>query len=181
MSGPLDSLVAIHRALKELAIGHALIGGWAAVAWGVVRATKDIDFLAAIPQAKRDAVSQGLSALGYQPEWRRGGLDDPIGLLLRLASDAPEGYGVDLIVASRPFEEAALSRSRVIQLDGRDLPVLAPEDLIALKLRAGGGVDFQDVQSILNVQGDRLDIELLESSCSILRVSSLLKKIRASR
>lgn len=43
--GPLDDLRLAHKILTRLKISHALIGGWAVVAWGVARTTMDLDML----------------------------------------------------------------------------------------------------------------------------------------
>ena len=44
---PLRLLQASHETLEALGIAHGLIGGWAVIAWGHVRATRDLDWLAA--------------------------------------------------------------------------------------------------------------------------------------
>jgi hypothetical protein len=90
----LDDLRLTHKILQRLKIPHALIGGWATVAWGAVRAT-----------------------------------------------------------------------------------YVCREDLIAMKLAAGGGLDFHDVQAILSIHGKTMDRQLLENSCRRLRVDRILKKI----
>ncbi len=46
---PLERLRASHESLEALGIPHGLIGGWAVIAWGRVRATRDLDWLAIIP------------------------------------------------------------------------------------------------------------------------------------
>jgi hypothetical protein len=138
----------LHALLRGLDIPHALIGGWAAVSWGVVRTTRDIDLLADIGKAIRPKLETTLEAAGFRYEWRKGGQDDPIPELLRL------------LHAAKPAELG--------------LPV---DVLIAMKLSAGGALDIQDARTLLKVHMGRLDEKLLRSSCVLLRVSRLLDQL----
>lgn len=54
---------------------------------------------------------------------------------------------------------------------------LAPEDLVAMKLQAGGGQDYVDARSLLALPGG-LDEDLLESACRERRVLDRLALIR---
>jgi len=89
------------RAL-HIPIPLALIGGLAVSAWGVVRATQDIDLLAdSTPSPLRDrALRDNLQKFFVEgdcsAEWRVGEADDPIPLLLRLA-----GCGKTIFHASK--------------------------------------------------------------------------------
>lgn len=65
-----DALASLAAILKERGVPYALMGGLAVAAWGVPRATEDIDLLAdASPSPELDAA---LGARGFQVEWRRG-------------------------------------------------------------------------------------------------------------
>ncbi|MBI4677085.1 MAG: hypothetical protein HY748_05830 [Elusimicrobia bacterium] len=88
--------------MQSLGIRHALVGGWAAVAWGVVRTTRDIDLLADIPATARRAAAADLQKAGFGSEWRGlGDLSDPIPLLLRLTPQAAGAPSVDIIEDAR--------------------------------------------------------------------------------
>ena len=52
---PIQSFRRLHAIFEAHSVPHALIGGWAAVAWGVVRATRDVDLLADIGRDLQDA------------------------------------------------------------------------------------------------------------------------------
>ena len=165
--------------LKRLGVPHALIGGWAAVAWGVVRATKDLDMLVLVDKAGKSLLGQSFEKLGYRLEWRRGGFDDPIPELLRLNPREPgQRPEIDILFASKSFDLEALNRTVSVNLSGWIMPVLRPEDLIAMKLSAGGPVDFEDAKQLLRVQASRLDQKLLESCCKQLRVHHALQRIK---
>lgn len=169
----------IHDRLAVLDIQHAFIGGWAAVAWGVVRATRDIDLIADIPATARGGVTRNLEEAGYAPEWRGAGdLSDPIPLLLRLTPKSAGEPGVDIVVAMRGADRAALRRAVDIDLGSWRAPVLRPEDLVAMKLAAGGAIDIEDARGILGVQAGKLDEALLSEACRNRKVLPILKKLR---
>lgn len=178
---PLQDLKQTHKTLKDLGIPHALTGGWAVIAWGGVRTTSDLDILVLIGHPSRPLINKAFQELGYQLEWRKGGSDDPIPEILRLTPrndvDRPE---IDFLLALKGFDLDALDRAVPVSLGGWIMPVLRPEDLIAMKLSAGGGVDFQDVKSLLAIHAKTLDQALLENSCRRLKVSNLLRNIRGA-
>jgi len=182
VESPIQAFRRLHTIFKSLKIPHALIGGWAAVAWGVVRATRDIDLLADIAKAIRPPLEKALQEADFESEWRKGGLDDPIPELLRLSHTGPWndiGTPIDVIIASRRFEREALERAAAVNFAGWKAPVLVPEDIIAMKLSAGGPLDIQDAKMLLEIHKGRLDENLLCDSCALLRVTRLLRQFRS--
>jgi predicted nucleotidyltransferase len=130
--GPFEeALAGLASIFEERGIPYALIGGLAAAVWGAPRATEDIDVLADVtPSPELDAAFR---ASGFEAEWRRGTVDDPVPLLLRLRSAT--GPDVEVLCATRPWEREMLARSARVRIpEGRETRVIAIEDLIVLKL-----------------------------------------------
>ncbi|MBI2369488.1 MAG: nucleotidyl transferase AbiEii/AbiGii toxin family protein [Deltaproteobacteria bacterium] len=159
---------------QERNVPYALIGGLAVAAWGAPRATEDIDLLADVgPSSELDSA---LRAAGFEPEWRRGDPDDPIPLLLRLRSAS--GPEIDVVCATRAWEREMLNRSVRLRIpEGPETSVIAVEDLIVLKLMAGGPSDLADVADLLERVGPLPD---LERQAAARGVSDLLRRVRAS-
>lgn len=176
-SDPLERLLQSHKTLSDLGIPHGLIGGWAVIAWGRVRATKDLDWLALIPPSKRKETMAALSSFGT-PEWRPPGEDDPVAGLIRVAPGREADAVIDVVLASGIADRTALARCIPVELGGGSLPAVRREDIIAMKLQAGGGVDLEDARSLLRLHGDRLDEEILSEACRARRVGALLERIR---
>ena len=177
--GPLDDLQLTTQLLDELKIAHALIGGWAAVAWGVVRATQDLDFLVLADAKDKVVLSEEFRKREYKVEHRKGDSDDPVPEIFRLTP--PKGGErpvIDILPASRSFEADAVQRAVRLKLGEWDLPVVQREDLIAMKLAAGGGIDFEDARQLLEIHAGRIDEELLLMSCSKLKVQKQLALVR---
>jgi len=160
MSQPLSLeqiLLKVCDLLDRLRIRGALIGGLAVATWGSPRTTEDIDLLAEMtPSAEIDAAFR---TEGWHPSWHHGGSEDPIPLLLRLKG----GHGgpeIEVICATRSWERAMLDRSiRVVLSGGFSVPVVAPADLIVLKLLAGGPQDLIDVADLLRRCGDMPELD----------------------
>lgn len=169
-----NTIAHLSSVLEERQVSYALIGGLAVAVWGVPRATEDIDLLADLrPSRELDAA---LRAAGFKVEWRRGDSADPIPLFLRLSSTT--GPDVDIVCATRSWEREMLRRAIGIRLPtGLEAPVMAVEDLIVLKLIAGGPGDLIDVAELL--QRTSLTAEL-EDRAAARGVAELLSQVMAS-
>lgn len=111
-------------------------------------------------------------------EWRSPGEDDPIAGLIRVVPADEEDPVLDIILASGPADREALTRCIDVDLGGASLPAVRPEDIIAMKLQAGGGLDYDDARELLKIQAGRLDEAILEEACRARRVSVRLALVR---
>lgn len=175
--GPLERLRASHETLEKLEIPHGLIGGWAVIAWGRVRATRDLDWLAVIPDSRRKEVLTALAPFGAA-EWRAAGEDDPIAGLIRVVPADEEEAVLDILLAAKSADRKALSRCIQVELGKGSLPAVRPEDIIAMKLQAGGGLDYDDARELLRIQAGRLDETMLKEACRERRALDRLALIR---
>jgi hypothetical protein len=117
-----------------------LIGGLAVAAWGYVRATADVDFVA------RDlrAAHERLHADGLAVEWGRGAFS-----LLRGKID---DVVFDVLPALVPIQ---WEKARTVSFGpGRRLRVVDLEGLIRLKLKAAGPQDLMDVAALVSRHSD---------------------------
>ena len=156
MSGDLiASLLAIHQLFEVERVPHALCGGLAANLYrDEVRATSDVDLAIILESAKLAMVVEALAEQGWrsEPYWKHGNQ-------LRLSRD---GFArVDCIIAGTDLERSAIMRAAIAGIDGNEVPVLTPEDLITLKLIAGRARDIEAVAAILVARGDTLDVDYI--------------------
>lgn len=148
--------------------GFALIGGLAVSAWSPPRATMDVDLLVLANTEKLNDLVKSLCDAGIRAELRRGGWDDPVPFLIR-------GDFLDIVVATKKYEAEAVAESIAVNVGGREIPVVSPEYLIILKLKAGGPQDLADVRALL--ASNLVDKLLLSDLAKRYRVNTLLKKI----
>ncbi|HET9226356.1 MAG TPA: hypothetical protein VFR31_06795 [Thermoanaerobaculia bacterium] len=129
--------------LEAAEIRHALIGALALSAYGVNRASLDLDLFATDPACLQPDLWADLENRGISVEIRKGDLTDPLAGVVRFR--APGEMPVDVVVGKFPWQTRLLARAESI---GGSLVVRAA-DLVLLKLYAGGPQDAWDVQQLL--------------------------------
>lgn len=173
----------------QIRIRFALIGGLAVAAWGVVRATQDIDLLAdsnPSPLKNTDLqrrLERFLERRSCRAEWRVGGIDDPIPLLLRVEMPRPgRGIKADILWAHKRWQRETLARTIRLSVLRMEVVILHPEDLILLKLGAGGPQDLLDVEGLLSNRPSELNLTRLRKKATQLHLGTGLERcLRRSR
>ncbi len=126
---------------------YALVGGFAVAAWGVPRATQDLDFALVLGEADPADVSRQLEAV-FHP----GGPDDPLrGVFRARVSVADQEVPVQLIILPGAWTSIIVDGIVPLTVFGSTVPVVSWKALILLKLYAGGPQDLLDAQKILAV------------------------------
>ena len=173
-------LNAASHALR-IPIRFALIGGLGVSAWGSVRATQDIDLLADSDPSPltnvgfRDRLGRYLEEKGCAVEWRVSDAEDPIPLLLRLELfHSSGGMPVDILWAHKRWQREALVRSIPLKVSRLKVFVVHPEDLILMKLEAGGPQDLLDVETLLSNPPPELNLRSLQPKAATLRLTGVL-------
>jgi len=132
-----DTLNKAHQALFNINIDHAIIGGFALAAHGVVRATQDIDLL--IDGSKRADAAKALLAAGFTS--------------IHETSEVSHFGGagqLDVLWANRLPTQQMLQSAKIVL--NFPVPVVNAEDLIGLKIQAYKNDpkrEFQDKADIL--------------------------------
>jgi hypothetical protein len=139
----------LHQAQKErLLHSYALIGGFAVSAWGVARATQDIDLAVALGTSDPQALATHLGAA-----YESGGIDDPLRGVFRLSLNCEgQEVPVQLIVLPSKMAAIAFNGVEVLTVLGYSVPVVNWQALVLLKLYAGGPLDLQDARNIVVVR-----------------------------
>jgi hypothetical protein len=181
LKSALRNLIADLADLQEEDPGlhYALIGGLAVGAWGHPRATKDIDLLAVTP-AGPAALKTALEKAGYAVDIMRNP-DDPLPLLLRIAIPRKKGglAEADMLIATRRSERLIVEEARLISFEGLSLPICRPEDLVAMKLAAGGPYDLLDAREVFKVNRSAMDEDYLLRRAKDLKVLKELEDLLA--
>jgi predicted nucleotidyltransferase len=154
-----EALRQVSQVLDELEIRYMVIGGIANLVWGEPRATQDIDVTVSVPDERLDEVVAALSQrVTPIPA-------DPLDFLRRtrvLPVTTSSGIGVDFIRTGIPYEEEAIRRATVQDLDGVRVRVAAAEDLILHKLASERPRDREDVAGVIRRQRANLDRAYLD-------------------
>ncbi|MCC7201260.1 MAG: hypothetical protein IT393_01150 [Nitrospirae bacterium] len=151
---------------------YALIGGLAVGGWVTPRATRDIDILADLSVTTRAAIEDLLKKLliaGFKGSLETGALEDEIKFCIKVLSG--ENVPVDIIFASRKWEAEIVEEGMVVEvLKGLSIPLVRPEGLIVLKLKAGSFQDVADASKLL-----------VEAEYDLQRLRKLAKRARADK
>jgi hypothetical protein len=150
----LRDLIAV---LDRLSIDYAIMGGIAVRAYGLPRATFDVDVTISIDRTRLPTFYEAIEEAGYTvPEtYLNGWVDQVAGMPLVKFRLYLEGRGidVDVFLAESEYQKNLLERRRRHVAEKTDLWLISPEDLILLKLIAGRPRDIADVQDVLLAQG----------------------------
>jgi len=163
-------------------IRFALIGGLAVSTWGAIRSTRDIDLLADSNPSPigdrrlRDELEKFLEKKRCTVEWRVGDFDDPIPLMLRVSlGTKSREVAADVLWAHERWQREALQRRLEVKAGKLRVFVLHPEDLILMKLDAGGPQDLLDVQALLSSRPPEVIFARLKRNAARMRLRKLLE------
>jgi predicted nucleotidyltransferase len=155
----------VGRVLESEGIRWATIGALAVAYHGWIRASMDADALITFKGSASDLdrISEKLREQGWKVDSRVGDEDDPLGFVIRIADDLENQ--VDLIGGIRKLDLGFFERRVQADFDGMVLEVASSEDLIALKIFAGGPKDLEDASGVIEVMGANMDRALLLKLC----------------
>jgi predicted nucleotidyltransferase len=145
--------------LHQADVRGAIIGGVAASIWGRPRTMRDVDLTVILEEEKWPALFEaGLNA-GFEPR-----LPDALEFATQsrvlLMRHTVSGLDVDLTFGLLAFEVKMLERAVLLQLNGENILLCSPEDLIVMKLLAGRARDIADIESVLEAQSN-LDLSYI--------------------
>jgi hypothetical protein len=142
-------VLAIHQALDEAGVAHAVGGAIALGYYAIPRATVDIDINVFIEASQAATVLDLLARLGVSVEG---------GLAAVARSDqcrvSWDHTPVDLFFSDMPFHDAMAAASRQVPFAGGTLPILAAEHLIVCKALFDRQKDWPDILNVLVTHTD---------------------------
>jgi hypothetical protein len=158
-------LASLGKVLDGSGAKWAVIGAMAVAYHGWVRASLDADAMLSLRGSALDIerLADRIRSMGLQPEIRMGEPGDPLGFVLRVQDG--DGNQADLIGGIRKLDPGFWDRVIRQEWRGALFSFASAEDLIALKLFAGGPKDLEDAEGVIRVQAGRLDSALLRKLC----------------
>lgn len=157
VSVPEGAVLLLAEVMERVGISYAVMGGLALNAWGVPRATYDLDATLAVEPtvaARALAAIQG-NDVDVDESFLKGYVDELAGMKKAAVKLRSGGawFTVDLFFATTPFLQSTMQRRVALQVRNRVIWIITAADLILFKLIAGRRKDWVDIDSILAVQG----------------------------
>ena len=147
----IDDLVRICRALNDAGARYLLIGGFAVIAHGGARTTKDIDLLVDASPENVARVKEGLRILEDRAVDEVADTDIARYAVVRVADEIV----IDLmaLACGIDYSEAAKDSER-LTVDGVSIPLASPETLIRTKntVRPSDAVDRRYLEELLRAK-----------------------------
>jgi len=181
----LAALEPVVDVLERLGVRYQIGGSVASSAYGMARATMDVDLVADLGEHDVDALVQALGSDYFvaadsarEAVKRRSSFN--------LIHQATMLKVVVFVSENRPYDTVALSRGRsetlVDEPGARAFRIASPEDVVLAKLswyRLGGEVSevqWADVVGVLRVQREALDFAYLKEWAGQLEIDDLLAR-----
>ena len=129
---------------------YAAIGAFGLHAYGLARATLDLDF--ATEAAAQTALIEFLESLGYETLYRSAGYSNHLHALTDLGR-------IDFVYVGADTGRLLFSGGAALELGGRQIPVPRPEHLAAMKVHAMKNdptrtlQEMADIRFLLNLPG----------------------------
>ena len=184
----LATITPIVDILATLGVRYHIGGSLASSAYGIPRATADVDLVAELRVDQIDAFVERLQSEYYvDPDRARESVLQQTSFnLIHLETMLK----VDIFVPEAlAFAQQEMNRARQQPLDNAETARLfflkSPEDLVLRKLiwyRTGGEISerqWSDIIGVLKVQAERLDFEYLATWAAILGLTDLLERVIA--
>jgi Nucleotidyl transferase AbiEii toxin, Type IV TA system len=152
-----DKVIAIHEALREAKIAHALGGALALAYYAEPRTTVDIDINVFVPVERWPTVVDALTAIGVDTA-------DLDSFALERDEQCRLWWGrnpVDVFFSYAPIHEEMRKESRRVPFAGTTVPILSPEHLAVCKAMFNRPKDWIDIGQML-VATDGIDFAKIE-------------------
>jgi len=180
----LDVMLLVAAVLEKLDIPYCVGGSYASSVHGISRSTRDVDLVAAInPNQVQSLVAE------LQPEFYADEQAIATAVKLKRSFNAlhfDSMFKVDVFVSKGTgFDAKQIERRQmknVMRRSHRTVYVASPEDIIIAKLdwyRRGNEISdlqWRDVLNVLDVQGDKLDLDYMRHWAQELGVADLLEQ-----
>ncbi len=142
--------------LERQGYRYAVIGGIANQRWGRARFTYNVDIKVLVPDTDYPAARAAIRSAF--PERARPHVPaNPL-----IVDTKVTGVSVDFLLAVPGYEENIVTRAVRGNLDGLEVWICSPEDLVIQKAVAGRVQDWQDIEGILIEQHGRLNLAYVE-------------------
>lgn len=182
IENPEKLLIVVAKVLDDVGIEYYVTGGFAVSIWGRPRATFDIDIVVALAEPKVKALGEALHRISQAGYFDEDVAREAIAHRGEFNFIEPDsGLKVDFwITKKNESARIRFKRRQPEMIGGRKVYVISAEDLILSKLewykKCESTRHLEDIESVLNISGEKLDWKYLRQWAAKLEVLPLLEK-----
>ena len=150
---------AAEAVLRSNRVEHVYVGGLSVMAFGVPRATVDVDVFANCALGSVGAIASGFRKRAFlvaADDLRDALLDRRSQMMI---DDTRSLHHIDLVPTVDPAKKHALKARADVRLLGMTLPIARPEHTVVMKLKFGSDRDLEDGVGMLVRQQGKLHLE----------------------
>jgi predicted nucleotidyltransferase len=141
-------LTTIARQFEQYDIPYIIVGGQAVLLYGEPRLTKDIDITIGLNIDSVDKIVKIMEDISLKP------IPNDFHQFVKQTMVLPmleqgSGIRVDVIFSFSQFEQDAVKRANIVEIDNTRLCYTSLEDLIIFKIFSGRPRDIEDARKIL--------------------------------
>jgi predicted nucleotidyltransferase len=150
--------------LEREKIQYAIIGGLAVMIYGEPRFTKDVDINIILEKGKIKDFIKKLQAKGFSPSlYNAVQIAETSGYLQVSYNTGKNLTSFDIIIAENPIEFSAIERAKIKKIDGMNIKMITPEDLIIQKITSEREKDKNDLIGIIARQEGKMDLDYIRN------------------
>lgn len=147
--GIIDVLKRSASALKDNGVPYCLAGGLAVSMLSRPRATEDVDLIVLVAEQERPFLESLIKRTFNVFQVRDIMRFSTVSIWRFIINDtAAEFVVLDLILAERAEYLKAIQNALILDIDGVNVQVIAPDDLIEVKKLSGRPIDLMDIQAL---------------------------------
>lgn len=169
MSNSRDAIEVLHAlapVMTRRKLPWFLFGAQAAIIWGSRRLSNDVDVTVTIDRKTLRDFIAAMQKQGFEPEFRDDDFIDRARVIPFV--HRPTRMPLDVVLAGPGLEDEFLKRAISVDVDGRKIPVVSPEDLIISKVLAGRAKDVEDIKHVIARQHKTLDVHRIRTMLELL-------------
>jgi hypothetical protein len=172
-----EATFAVIDALDRHQIQYVLVGGQAAIYYGIGRSTYDADLAVVLGRANLASIIAELGPdLRLDPQRRFEIFTNKECYEIDVVGTV---FKIELFVhANDPFDEQVFNRRKRVPLHGHEVMMATPEDVIINKVRWQRAKDIADLEDLLPMQAATLDWPYVEHWCNAHGTRPVLDELR---
>ena len=179
----LQAFAALNEAIAASGIEHAYLGAFAAIAWGRLRSTSDLDIVIGFVPEDWERLKAELTRRGGRLGKGTGPTDpsDVLPDIMACWIGSAPAIRIDIFLAKTDFEREALATAKDATVFDTPIRVVKAEASVIYKLLASRAKDILDVEAIFEARreaGDMLDWGFLERWAAYWEIADRLAPYR---